>query len=297
MENVIPKLVEEKIKEYFPVSWSDKNVIFFLRKSRYEMDVSAVNESLNLPIRDFILRRGKPTCHINFGLDVATNTGIGLHVLPLRLLLEKSNKLNQKQQIRIWEAYAEELINLTFGQGLDIFWHRNPDKNKTISVEKYLEMVCLKTGSLMRMSLRLACAIAETSRETEDAFKVFAEDIGIAFQIIDDSLDLTSQDTKFGKAYGNDITEGKLSLPVICALETSDNGDRLVEILSLHTTNKKLLTEAISIITDSGSLKKSLTFANEMIDQSWKKLESSVSGELRLAGLKELAYYFIQRTQ
>jgi geranylgeranyl pyrophosphate synthase len=243
---------------------------------------------------DGVLRRGKQTCHRRFGIDTAVNAGFALHVLPLRLLI-KHNRLSNTQRLRLWNSYSEELINLSFGQGLDIYWHKNPERK--IGKKRYLEMVRLKTGSLMRMSLRMACIIGNKSVEIENLFKNFGESLGIAFQVVDDCLDLSADRKKFGKTYGNDITEGKISLPVVFTLENAsvEERERLIEILGKHTREKRLIREAISIIKQSGSLEQSFKYARNIVDDAWKKLNQEKCKDINCDKLKEIAYFFVKR--
>lgn len=242
------------------------------------------------------LRRGKPTCHKKFGLDTATNVGASMHLLPLRLIEKNSANYSKDQLVRLWSVYTDELTNVSFGQALDIYWHKTHPKD--ISVDKYLEMVRLKTGSLMRMSMRMAVVVANKNEKIEKLFQDFAENIGIAFQIIDDSLDL--QNTKkgeFGKAVGNDITEGKLSLPTILALKQlkKRKRTRLLNILKSHTRNKKNILEALKIINSTSAINDSYKFARTLVEESWKKVEKSNNGA-ELAELKSVAEFIIKRT-
>jgi geranylgeranyl pyrophosphate synthase len=338
--------LEKVINKYFPATLTEKEILFFLKKVGFEIDVSAVNANLNLPIRDFVLRggkrlrpvlfmqtlelfgvdykkykdfavsiellhngtlilddieddgelrRGKPTCHRKFGIDTAVNVGGALYIMPLMILQNNSKNLTAAQKLKINQIYTEELINLSFGQSIDIYWHNHPNIN--VSKDEYLEMVRLKTGSLMRMSLRMACVIAGKDGKIESCFKDFAEKIGMAFQIKDDALDLTSKDERFGKSFGNDISEGKISLPVVLALESASLKDKknLVEILSLHTRNKAMIRQAVNIINNTQAVEKSIKFANELVDQAWKRIEIDCSDIKKFDALKELTYFFVKR--
>jgi len=241
------------------------------------------------------LRRGKPASHKKYGLDTATNVGMGLHILPLNIILSSKNKITSYQKERVMRIYTEELTNVSFGQALDIYWHKHHPEN--VSLEEYLEMVRLKTGSLMRMSTRLACALTNRTPDTEELFKDLAENLGIAFQIIDDCLDLDPPSEKFGKSFGNDITEGKLSLPVIKALGSISKSERetLSGILHRHTRNKKYISEAIKIIKDSGAVDDSRKFAKEIAISSWKEMEHKWARRNNLKNLRELALFFVER--
>lgn len=244
---------------------------------------------------DASLRRGKSTVHIKYGLDTATNVGAALHFLPLRIILDR-DKLNSNLRLRLWEVYAEELINVSFGQALDIYWHKSG--NNGVYVNKYLEMVRLKTGSLMRMAARMACVLAEQDKRVEDSFRDYAEGLGMAFQIVDDILDLRADREKFGKAWGNDITEGKVSLPVIYAMKrvSADKKNRLKEILAKHTRDRKLIAEAISIIEESRGVDEAYDFAKKLVDRSRIRLERKVGNIHNLSKLRELGNYFVERS-
>lgn len=244
---------------------------------------------------DGLLRRSKPTLHVKYGLDTATNSGFILHVLPLKILLEKKKLLKPKQYNRLWQIYAESMINVGFGQTIDIYWHKN--MNGVISVDRYLEMARLKTGSLMRMSIGMACIIAGLNKKSTDAFNRFAESIGLAFQIIDDTLDIVNSDTKFGKAYGNDISEGKISLPIVYAFKQVSDEDKLklVSLLAKHTREKREIRKALNIIKKSGAIDKSMDHARRIIDDAWHEIDKLFSTRYNLLGLKELTYFFVYR--
>lgn len=238
------------------------------------------------------LRRSMPTSHIKYGLDTAVNMGAGLHIVPIKYLL--NNNLSAKTQNRLIKIFSEELINVTFGQTLDIYWHKNGVDD--VKVNKYLEMVRLKTGSLMRMSVRLACAVAETDAKTEKLFSEFAEKLGMAFQIIDDSLDLESVDNRFGKAFGNDITEGKISLPVTYTLKraTVEDKSKLTKILFMHTRNRVYIKQAVDIINSYKSIESSRVFAKNLLYSAWQDLNENYKKN-GLSRLNELSKFVLNR--
>lgn len=223
---------------------------------------------------DASLRRGRPSLHKIFGIDTAINIGNIMYFLPLKILLAKKN-LTDEQKIRMCSIYSEEMINVHFGQGLDIYWHKNSKDN--ISTSEYMEMCRLKTGSLARMSVRFACVLLNKSRKIEESFGKFAETVGIAFQIKDDVLDLTAE-KKFGKSFGNDITEGKFSLPVILTLKSPDKNkkENLLKILKLHTRDSRKIKEAVKIIKESGAVNKSLNYADKLVSDAWNELEKYI---------------------
>jgi len=338
------KEIERAINKYFPSNWNLNNTKFFLGRNVFDIDNKAIDNNLNAPIRDFLLRggkrwrpvffltslklfgldykkyidfastielihnatliiddieddaelrRGKPVCHKIFGIDTAVNSGIALHFLAGKIFLKRSD-LTEEQRLKIMQIYNEEITNVYFGQTIDIYWHKNP---KRISVNEYLEMSRLKTGGLIRMSARIACVLARKDRAFEEKFIKFSEMIGIAFQIKDDSLDFVS-DKKFGKSFGNDVTEGKLSLPILFAFEnlTQHEGRMLWEILRKHTHSNYLLTRAVQLVLKSGAVKKSLEYADDLVEKAWAKMEKELPKNKNLEAFKEITYFLLKRT-
>lgn len=242
---------------------------------------------------DASLRRGKPVCHKIFGIDTAVNSGVALHFLAAKIFLKRSD-LTEKQKLKIINIYNEEITNVYFGQTIDIYWHKNPRK---ISVGEYLEMSRLKTGGLIRMSARIACVLARKNEDFEKKFIMFSENIGIAFQIKDDSLDFVS-DKKFGKSFGNDITEGKLSLPILFAVENLNNQERsnLWQILRKHTRNNRLLAKAVRLVIKSGAIAKALSYADNLVEKTWLRFEKELPKNKSLDEFKDITYFLLKRT-
>lgn len=241
------------------------------------------------------LRRGRSTLHKMFGVDIAINAGAAMYFLPLSILLQRSKKISEQQRIKLFQIYAEELISVHVGQAIDIYWHKHLPHN--VSVDNYFEMCRLKTGSLMRFSARFACVLANQDKKTEDAFKIFAESIGIAFQIKDDVLDVTATRKTFGKAFGNDITEGKLSLPIILALKELSGKDkqRLRGILLAHTHAKSLIREAHALIRKTHAVDAALAHAQKLYDEAWQAITGTIRNGKSVRELQELTKSFIER--
>ena len=162
------------------------------------------------------LRRGQPTLHVKYGIDLAVNASNAMYFLPLVVLM-RHPELSNKTRARMYQIVTQEMINLSYGQGFDIFWHKGLASD--VSEEQYLQMCAYKTGTLSRMAARLGAALAEASERKERVVGEFAETLGVAFQIQDDILNLFPPKDTWGKTLGEDITEGKRTLLVIRALK------------------------------------------------------------------------------
>ncbi len=219
------------------------------------------------------MRRGKPCTYRIFGNDVAINAGNAMYYLPLLVLLKNEMKLPKEKLLRLYEIYSQELINIHMGQGMDIAWHRGLCKPS--GVDEYLQMCAFKTGTLARIAAKFGAVVADADDEVVKKMGRLAESIGIAFQIQDDILDLVADDKKWGKAYGNDIHEGKRTLMVIHALQHAGKKDaqRLLDILDMHTSERGLADEAIGIMRAAGSVEYAKGFAKSMVRDAWKEAE------------------------
>lgn len=244
------------------------------------------------------VRRGRPCSYRIYGLDVAINAGNAMYFLPLLPLIANRLKVPAEKFQMIYEVYAEEMMNLSLGQAMDIGWHKGLANADSVSEEDYLQMCAYKTGTLARMSARMAAVLCGTEKELVDKLGRFAESIGVAFQMQDDVLDLTGEsfvEKKGGK--GKDITEGKRSLIVIHTLSiaSSDDRRRLIDILNMHTSDSKLKNQAIDIMQKYGSLKYVKKRADQVVADSWKGIEALLPDSDAKKRLKAFAEYLVKR--
>ena len=160
-------------------------------------------------------RRGKPAVHLIYGIDTAINSGSFLYFLPLACIDSWAEKYkpSEKKIAEIYSLWGLHIRKLHLGQAMDIHWHRNFDAMP--SVEEYLAMCGMKTGCLARFAAELGVAVAGKTTP----LGVAAEKLGIGFQILDDVKNLTTGLP--GKKRGDDIVEGKKSLPILLYLQRS----------------------------------------------------------------------------
>jgi geranylgeranyl pyrophosphate synthase len=243
-------------------------------------------------------RRGKPCTYRIFGLDIAINAGNAMYYLPLLPLIENREKIPAEKLRRMYEIYVEEMINLSLGQAMDIAWHRNLADADKIDEKDYLQMCVYKTGTLARMSAKMASVIVGAKEELVEKLGAFAENVGVAFQMQDDILDLTSPEFAEKKGgRGQDIAEGKRSLIVIHTLRVADSDDkkRLAEILNMHTSNRKLIDEAIKIMQKYDSIDYVKDYAAKIVRDSWKETETLIPVSEAKEKLNAFAKFLIER--
>ena len=244
------------------------------------------------------LRRGKPCLHLIFGEDIAINAGNLLYFLPLKVFMKHRDRFPPEIYQKAYETYVQEMINLGAGQATDIYWHQG--RATEIREEEYLQMCVNKTGCLARMAAKLGAIFAGASDETVETVGRFAESIGVAFQIQDDILDVALEGRereKFGKAFGNDIKEGKRTLMVIYTLSRASEEDkrRLIEILDKHTDDLEERREAIEILKKYGSIEYAKRRARELVSDAWREVEPLLKEGEAKRRLHAFAKFLIER--
>ncbi|MGA9771884.1 MAG: polyprenyl synthetase family protein [Blastocatellia bacterium] len=165
------------------------------------------------------LRRGHPTCHKAFGEAVAILAGDALLTLAFRLLASDSPPRNPERQVRViyeFAAAAGSTFGMIGGQMADIENEGRPVDSRT------LEQIHLsKTGALISAAVAVGGIIAGAEDETVERLRAYGRCIGLAFQIADDILDVTSTSEQLGKTPGKDQAANKATYPAIHGLDAS----------------------------------------------------------------------------
>ncbi len=241
-------------------------------------------------------RRGKPCIHIIYGEDIAINAGNTLYYLPVSAVLSKV-KLSEEKQSVLLKIYMEEMLKLSLGQALDISWHRG--LGEEINEARYLLMCDLKTGSLARMAVRIACLMANAGKEADQVLSRFASSIAVAFQIQDDLLNLVGDESLYGKEVGGDLREGKRTLMVIHALRSlpSEKRGRILVVLGKRDASREEITESIELIKSCGAIEYSKAVARELVENAWRDVEHVLKPGRAKDLLRSLAEYLIVRNR
>ncbi|TRW48192.1 (2E,6E)-farnesyl diphosphate synthase [Aliidiomarina halalkaliphila] len=168
---------------------------------------------------DDTLRRGQPTCHVQFDEATAILAGDALQSFAFSLLAQPLPDIAPEQQLRMVQVLADSagLHGMCGGQMLDI-----EATGRKISSAELEQVHQLKTGALLRASVQLgALAAQDVSDQIHNALDEFAHAIGLAFQVKDDILDVTSDTQTLGKTQGADQALDKSTYPALLGLEGS----------------------------------------------------------------------------
>jgi octaprenyl-diphosphate synthase len=159
----------------------------------------------------------------------------------------------------------------------------------------YLKIIEYKTGSLLSASCRLGGIIAGCSSEKKEALSRFGRDLGIAFQVADDMLDYLADQKQFGKALGQDLKEGKLTLPLIHLMAHCEGHEKqqVIDLISGEKQGKDILV-ILELMKKHGSLTYAQKKAEFFVQQAKKELEIFPDSEHKLA-LQTVSHYVIAR--
>lgn len=206
-------------------------------------------------------RRGIPTSYTLFGIPLTINSANYMYFRAMETLqtIAGDNKILLHDLMVI---FNQEMINLHRGQGLDIYWRENLS-NFTPDEAKYYNMVMNKTGGLFRLTVRIMELL--TNVELPYSLVPLSNLLGIIYQIRDDYQNLLDEQMISNKGLAEDISEGKLSFPIIHGLkyDQTNNVTFLKDILLLRTNDIELKKKAVEYLSNQ----------SHSLEYTWEKLE------------------------
>jgi heptaprenyl diphosphate synthase len=230
------------------------------------------------------VRRGAPSANSRWTNSIAILTGDLLFARASDILADLGPEA-VRIQARTFERLVTGQIRETVGPqpGEDPIGH-------------YLDVLADKTGSLVATSARFGATFAGAEPRLVAALTAFAEEVGVAFQLSDDLLDILSEDGASGKSPGTDLREGIATLPVLFALAGDDPAEkRLRELVAAPVTDAEEHAEALALLRSSASLERATEVLRSYADRARARLEDVPAGEVRDA-LSALCDYVVTRT-
>lgn len=155
------------------------------------------------------LRRGKPTCHVKYGEATAILVGDALQTMAFDVLSQAGSACAVGELAR-----AAGVSGMVGGQQYDL-----SAEGQALTLEALQNIHACKTGALIRVSLRLGAILAGADDARLDALSAYGEQLGLAFQITDDILDVTGDQAALGKTVGSDAANGKSTYPALVGLD------------------------------------------------------------------------------
>ena len=184
-------------------------------------------------------RRGKPSCHKQFDYATALLAGDGLLTLAFSVMAQAS--LPAETVVKAIKLLSDSAgyLGMIGGQTMDL-----QHEGMSVGIEKLQKTDALKTGKLIYAACALGCVAAGADEEKLKAAEIYADNIGLAFQIVDDLLDITSTSEELGKPIGSDAENNKSTYPALLGL---DESRKLVNELTDNAI------KAVSLFGDDGN--------------------------------------------
>ncbi|MCW5223330.1 octaprenyl diphosphate synthase [Verminephrobacter aporrectodeae subsp. tuberculatae] len=189
------------------------------------------------------LRRGRPTANETFGNPASVLVGDFLHTRSFQMMVEAGS-------MRIMEILSEATNVIAEGEVLQLMSMHDASLDEA----GYLRVIRSKTAKLFEASARLGAVLAQSGPEIEDACAAYGQALGTAFQIIDDVLDYDGDTAEMGKNLGDDLREGKSTLPLIAAMERGSPGQALIVRQAIEQGSTERLAEIVGIVRTTGAL-------------------------------------------
>ncbi|MFA7563892.1 MAG: polyprenyl synthetase family protein [Candidatus Neomarinimicrobiota bacterium] len=211
------------------------------------------------------IRRGQQTVHVKWNVNTAILTGDALMALAFRVLMQtKSERLDQ-----IGTHFSQAMLEICDGQAFDLAY----EKYEEIDLTDYLNMIAHKTGRLLGLACQLAAIIAGASPKVVNNLYLFGLELGQAFQIQDDLLELTADQAEMGKSLGSDLTAGKKTFPIIMALNELPAGQRadLLNFLKANAGNRRAIVQQL---TKRGSIQQTEAMIARLFKNARERLHN-----------------------
>lgn len=229
------------------------------------------------------LRRGRKTANALWGNAPSVLVGDFLYSRSFQLMVELD-------RIEVMRILADTTNSIAEGEVLQLLHVRNPDTDETA----YLRVIERKTAVLFAAATRLGALLAGADAATQQRLHDYGMNLGYAFQIADDVLDYSADESALGKHLGDDLAEGKATLPLIHAMAHSDAATRARLREIVENGDVEALPDVVAAIQAQGSLDYSRTRAHEYAQAAQRALDGLADNEA-LAALHGLAHYATAR--
>jgi octaprenyl-diphosphate synthase len=218
-------------------------------------------------------RRGRPAANTQWGNSKCVLAGDWLYMQAFKMAVQERN-------FRILDTLIELTQMMVEGELLQI-----EKLGKLITLEEYFDLIFRKTACLFSVCMRLGAILGGATPEQEGALGKYGHDLGMAFQIVDDVLDLTASPDVLGKPVASDLREGKATMAVIHALErcTSEEREKIQTILQERAFNGVTHADILEILERYGSVEAASTRAAQYAESARRAICTFPDSEIKRA--------------
>ncbi len=203
------------------------------------------------------MRRGQPSANTLYGNAASVLSGDFLYSRTFEMMV-------QLEDLKVLHELAQTSNKIAEGEMMQL---QNCHRTDLTEAE-YLDVIGSKTAALFEAATKIPASMAQSSAATYQALKCFGNEMGIAFQILDDLIDYTSEAAEMGKNPGDDLSEGKMTLPLIYARQAATDADRKIIDDAIMNADASMLPEIIRIIQATHSIQKVQDCAAKLIEKA-----------------------------
>jgi octaprenyl-diphosphate synthase len=216
-------------------------------------------------------RRGRPAANTQWGNSKCVLAGDWLYMQAFKVAVQERN-------FRILDALIELTQQMVEGELLQM-----EKLGKLISLDEYFDLIFRKTACLFSVCMRMGAILGKATPEEEESLAQYGRDLGMAFQIVDDVLDLTASESVLGKPVASDLREGKVTMAVIHALELCTAAERnLIEtVVKDRAFDAVTHGEILGILERYGSLEAAHARARQYATLARNAICSFPEGEIK----------------
>lgn len=248
-----------------------------------------------------VVRRGGKTVHLEYGVATAINAGTGCYFMAP--ILAGIEDLPAEKRAAVYSLYFDVLRAGHAGQGLDIAGldHLMPDVVETGDARQLYDSLqaihVYKTGGAAGGLCAIACVLADATPAQSVALENFGTQLGLAFQIVDDALNLKGFEGDL-KEVGEDIRDGKITYPVIKAMSRLTKFDRqyVWSILQEHTEDTGKIASVIAVLNKVGAIDDCLAEARQLVEDAWTQVDEVLEDSLPKILMRTFCNYLTERT-
>ena len=253
---------------------------FFNYEGRGAVKLGAVVEIIHTAtlVHDDIIdeaktRRGRPAANTQWGNSKCVLAGDWLYMQAFKVAVQERN-------FRILDTLIELTQQMVEGELLQM-----EKLGKLISLEEHFDLIYRKTACLFSVCMRLGAILGGATPEQEDQVARYGRDLGMAFQIVDDVLDLTASESVLGKPVASDLREGKVTMAVIHALErcTPQEREMIATVVEQRAFNGISHADILDVLTRYGSLDSAGTRAMQYAQTARKAICTFPDSEIKRA--------------
>jgi octaprenyl-diphosphate synthase len=230
------------------------------------------------------LRRGRQTANALFGNAASVLVGDFLYSRAFQMMVSVN-------RMRVLDVLADATNVIAEGEVLQLMNMHDPD----LAIEDYLRVIRYKTAKLFEASARLGAVLAEADTETEEHCADYGRSLGTAFQLVDDLLDYQGDTQELGKNVGDDLREGKPTLPLLIAMARGTEEERLMIRHAIEHGEVERLPDIVQIVRRTGALEATREAARAQAEQARASIQSLPDSEARKA-LLEFCFRSVDRT-